>query len=159
MQEILPFWTAKGMSEIFIWKFKVWRFFWNVNGKDYNVFCTQILQFILQLGKTCPLLLPPFPCYLVTCSQCFLANLAVLWTFYELQIKGPLFGTLEYFTSQKSDVGNWCIFIKTSYYDILQTNGTLNMDHHDIIYALPKGLPYFSHLTFVIFWKLVFLYL
>ena len=41
------------------------------------------------------------------------------------------------------------IFIKTRYYDTLQTNDIFNMDLHDIIYALPQELPYFSHLNFV----------
>ena len=50
------------------------------------------------------------------------------------------------------DPGKFCftiIFIKTPCYDILKTNVTLNMDHHDIIYTLPQELPYFSHLNFV----------
>ena len=47
----------------------------------------------------------------------------------------PLFGTVEYFTSQKSYIGSLFLFIKTPYYEILQTNGTLNMDHQGIIYA------------------------
>ena len=34
-------------------------------------------------------------------------------------------------------VSSWNIFIKTPHYGNLQTNGTLNMDHHDTIYALP----------------------
>ena len=58
---------------------------------------------------------------------------------YFLQIWHPLFW----------DPGIFRIFIKMPHYDILQTNGTFNMDHHNIIYALPQELPYLFHFHFI----------
>ena len=67
------------------------------------------------------------------------------YTVFPLNMAPLLFGTLEYFTSQKSFDGCCCIFIKTPYYDFLQTNGILNVNFHHINYALTQDLPYFLH--------------
>ena len=57
----------------------------------------------------------------------------------------PPFGTLEYFTSQNSFDGCCYIFIKTLYYDLLQTNGILNVNFHNINNTLTQDLSYFVH--------------
>ena len=55
----------------------------------------------------------------------------------------PLFWDLAIFHITKVLVD---IFLLTPH---IMTNGTLNMDPMTYIYALPKELPYFSHLYFI----------